>query len=148
MVLVDVAVGLCLDFHQLVPADVGVEVDGHHVGAHVEAHIVAAELLTDHAAADVLAGVLLHVVETAGPVDGAGNGLADFHFFFAGVENHAAFFMDVRHGNAVHRAVVGRLSAALGIESGAVQHHFEPVLSLFTGQHRGGEFLQERVGVI
>ena len=148
VVFIDIAVGLGFNFHQLVPADLGVEVDGHHVGAHVKAHIVAVEVLADHAAADVLAGVLLHVVEASRPVDGAHYSLPDLHFLFTGVENDPALFVDIRHGDAVHLSVVGRLSAALGIEGGAVQHHFEAAFGLLAGEDRGCEFFQKRVLII
>ena len=56
--------------------------------------------------------------------------------------------MNVQNVNAAQRAVVGALSAALGVEGGAVQHH-PP--RLFVGgavQHRGVEPAQERVLIV
>ena len=66
----------------------------------------------------------------------------------AGVIDHAVRLMNVQNINAAQRAVVGALSAALGVEGGAVQHH-PP--RLFVGgavQHRGVEPAQERVLIV
>ena len=96
----------------------------------------------------MLAGVLLHVVKAALPVDLAGDHRADLHFFLTGVENDAAFFVHVRDGHAVQRAVVGGLSAALGVKGGAVQCDEIPVLARLAGEHRGGELPQEGIFIV
>ena len=96
----------------------------------------------------MLAGVLLHVVKAALPVDLASDGLAHGQRLVAGVIDHAVRLMNVQNINAAQRAVVGALSAALGVEGGAVQHH-PP--RLFVGgavQHRGVEPAQERVLIV
>ena len=48
------------------------------------------------------------------PVDGAGDSFPNFHGSVHIVENHAVFFMDVRHSRSVQNAVIGRLSAPSG----------------------------------
>ena len=68
----------------------------------------------------MLSGVLLHVVEPPLPVDGAGDSFPNFHGSVHIVENHAVFFMDVRHSRSVQNAVIGRLSAPLRVEGRAV----------------------------
>ena len=95
------------------PGDVGVVVDGHHVGPQVEAHVVAVVVGAEDAGDDMLSGVLLHMVEAAGPVQGAGDGAAGLHSPVAGVENDAALFVDVGDMGAAQGAVVRRLAADL-----------------------------------
>ena len=89
-----------LRLQSLLPGDGGVVVDGHHLRSQVKAHVVAVKLLTQDAGEDVLPGVLLHVVEPAGPVQGPCDLGPDLHRGGAGVENHAVFLVDVRHQNA------------------------------------------------
>ena len=96
----------------------------------------------------MLAGVLLHMVKPPCPVDEAGDSFPNFHGAIHIVENHAVFFMDVRHRRTVQRAVVGRLSAALRVEGGAVQRDCIAVFSRLTVQHRGGELLQKGIGIV
>ena len=96
----------------------------------------------------MLAGVLLHVVEPPCPVDAAGDGLPNLHFFIQCVENHALFFVDVQHAGVSQSAVIGGLSAALRIEGGAVQRHQKAVFARLTRLNHGGEFRQKRVGVV
>ena len=131
----DDLVGLAFGVQSLLPGDVGVVVDGHHVGTQVEAHVVAAVIRTEDAGDDVLSGVLLHVVEPPGPVDVPGNSLPNFHSSIAGVENDPVFFVDVRDGYLSQCPVVSRLPAALWIEGRAVQHHLKAVFPGLTGQN-------------
>lgn len=144
----DCPVGLFLRGQDLLPGELRVIVDGDGVGPHVEAHIVAVIVPAEDAGEDVLSGVLLHMVEAAGPVDGAIHVFANFHRVFDSVEDHAVFLVDVGDGKAVHRAVVGGLAAAFGIEGGAVQRHQVSALARLTGEDRGGEVPQKGVGVI
>ena len=96
----------------------------------------------------MLAGVLLHVVKAAGPVDLPGEVFANFHRVFDSVENYAVFFMDIGDGKAPQRAVVGGLSTAFGVKGGPVQRHQIPAFARFTGENGGGEGAQEGVLII
>ena len=73
---------------------------------------------------DVFAGVLLHVVETALPVDSAGDralaGIAS-----DGVDDIAVASLDTEHRSFIERAGVAGLAAAFRIERGAVQNDRE-----------------------
>ena len=120
VVFIKILIGLSLDLQQLLPGNIGVEVDGHDVRAHVKSHIVAVKPLADQPGTDMLSGVLLHVVEPPLPVDGTGDSFPNFHGSVHIVENHAVFFMDVRHSRSVQNAVIGRLSAPLRVEGRAV----------------------------
>ena len=120
VVFVKILIGLSLDLQQLLPGNISVEVDGHDVRAHVKSHIVAVKPLTDQPGTDVLSGVLLHMVKPPSPVNGAGDSFPDFHGSVHIVENHAVFFVDVRHHCSVQNAVIGRLSAPLRVEGRAV----------------------------
>ena len=88
------------------------------------------------------------MVEPPGPVDAPQHHLPNFHRLVAGVENDAVLFMDVRDIHGAQGAVVRRLTAALGVEGGAVQHHLEAVFPGFTGQNGGGELRDKGVCVI
>ena len=83
----------------LLPGQLPVVVDGDGVRPQVEAHVAAVVQRTQQAGEDVLAGVLLHVVESAGPVDGALHRGADLHRAAAGVEDHTVLFVDVGDGD-------------------------------------------------
>ena len=120
VVFIKILIGLSLNLQQLLPGNISVEVDGHDVRTHVEPHIIAVKPLADQPGADVLSGVLLHVVEPPTPVDGTGDSFPNFHGSVHIVENHAVFFMDVRHSRSVQNAVIGRLSAPLRVEGRAV----------------------------
>ena len=107
VVFIKVLIGLSLDLQQLLPGNISVEVDGHDVRAHVKSHIVAVKPLADQPGPPT-------------PVDGAGDSFPNFHGSVHIVENHAVFFMDVRHSRSVQNAVIGRLSAPLRVEGRAV----------------------------
>ena len=144
----DGLVGFALRVQGLLPGDVRVIVDGHHIGSQVEAHIVTVVVGAENAGDDMLSGVLLHMVEAAGPVQRTGDGAADFHRLVAGVENDTALFMNIGDMGAAQGAVVRRLAAALGVEGGAVQRDGKAALGRLAAQDRGGEFLQKGVGVV
>ena len=123
VILPDVLVGAALDVQRLLPADVGVVVDGHGVRAHVEAHVVAVEGTAQHTGHDVLAGVLLHVVEPPRPVDMAADLRAHGQRPVAQVGDDAVLLVHVQHPGVPQRAVVGGLPAALRVKGRAVEHH-------------------------
>ena len=84
-ILPDDAVGGKLCLPQALGGDGDAGVHPHGVGADMEAHVLRPEHLVQDAGEDVLAGVLLHLVEAPLPVDGAGDdGTAPF-----GVEHRA-----------------------------------------------------------
>ena len=148
VVFPDVPVGAALDVLHLLPADVGVVVDGHGIRAQVEAHVVAVEGTAQHTGDDVLAGVLLHMIEAARPVDMAADLRAHRQLTVAQVGDDAVLLVYVQHPGIPQRAVVGGLSAALGIEGGTVQHHRKAALHSPAGLHHGGEVLQKGVFVV
>ena len=146
MILPDVSVGLPLHLQHLLPTDVGVIVDGHDVGPHVEAHIVAVEGGAQHPADNMLPGVLLHMVKTPLPVNGAVDGAAHRQRPGAGVADDPVPLLHVRDRHAAKNAVVGGLPTSLRIEGGAVQHHQIPALLLPARQHRSVELPE--IGVL
>ena len=145
----DVAVGPGLHLQHLLPGHGGVIVDGDHVRSHVEAHVVAGKGSAQHTADDVLAGVLLHMVKAAGPVDGAVDGGPHGQGPVAGVEHQAVPLLDVQHRRAAQVAVVRRLAAALRVKGRAVQGHkiCVPLAGPAVGDD-GVELLQKCVPVI
>ena len=107
------------------------------------------EVRADHAADDVLAAVLLHMVKAALPVDIAFHGGTCDQGSIAGVDDDALFFVDVQHLYAAQTSGVGRLATALGIKGSAVKDDEE--LTIFAGltvQNRGGKAAQIRVLLI
>ena len=119
----DDPVGQQLGGGQLVGGDVGaVEVNGAGLGAQVEADGFGGEGADAGLGEDVLAGVLLHVVEAAGPVQAP----VDFTGGqFGGQQVERAFVgrLDVQDGDVVEVAEVAGLAAALRVEGGAVEDH-------------------------
>ena len=95
----------------------------------MEAHVLRPEHLVQDAGEDVLAGVLLHLVEAPLPVDGAGDGGTGLCGLGQGIHrvpDDAVRLVDV--GDMKHRAVgegqrasVGGLTAPFGVEHRAVQ---------------------------
>ena len=114
----------------------------------MEAHVVAGEAGAEHPGNDVLAAVLLHVVEAAVPVDGAGEGGADLHRDIHGVENRAVLLLDVQDLRLAQGAEVTGLAAALRVEGRAVQGHEEAIFAGVTAEDPGGEGFQVGVGVV
>ena len=121
VVFPDVLIGPPLYLQHALPGDLGVVVDGHHVGAHVEAHVVAVVGAAQHTGDDVLAGVLLHMVKAALPVDFAVYGNAHRQGMGAGVADDAIALLHVQHRLAAQPAQVAGLAAALRIKGGAVE---------------------------
>ena len=137
---------LRLSEHDRIPLRLIAVIDGNSIRAHVETHIVAVVVGAEDTRDDMLAGVLLHVVEAALPVNHDRYSFPNFHRILANVENNAVFFMYVRHGDAVQGAVVGRLAAALGIKSGAVENHTISAVNLLARENLGGKLTQ--IGVL
>ena len=115
------------------------EVDAHAVLADAEAHVLAAELLVRDARQNVLARVLLHVVEAARPVDVALHRLAHAHRRGDGVPDHAVLLVHVHDARSAQRAAVGGLTAALGIKGRGGQSGAQHASVLLAGQHGGAE---------
>jgi hypothetical protein len=90
------------------------------VRAQVEAHRVQAEELFKNGRQKMLAGVLLHVVEAAFPIDGA-VGVSGCHGRAQAMSDALAFVDDIDHRPARNRAGIGRLAARSGVERGVVE---------------------------
>ena len=148
VVFIDVLIGARLERKKRFPRNVGVKVDGGDLRAQVEADIVAAVLCADQTGTDVLAGMLLHVVEAPRPVKRAMHRRTGAQRSVAQVRDHAALFTHVKHLYSVEHAAVAWLPAALGVTSGLIQNDRPAALSLLTGEHRGGKFAQKGAGII
>src|SRR5512136_781659 len=70
---------------------------------------------------DVLAGVLLHMVKAAGPVNLAMNLLAFVQLPVQEMDNLFSILKYMDHAGGAQRPPVRRLPAGLGIEAGAVE---------------------------
>ena len=116
----------------LLPGDFGIVVDGDGVRTHVEAHIVTVVISAEDTGENVLAGMLLHMVETPFPVNDTGYSFTNFHVSLNVVENHALFFMDVGHGKTIQCAVVSALPSSFRVEGGAVQSDEKAFFAFFT----------------
>ena len=148
MVLPQVLVGLGLNGQHPLPRDVGIIVDDHLIRAHVEAHIVTVVGAAEHTGDDMLAGMLLHMVEAPRPVELAVDGIAHRQRLIAGVGDDAALFADILHRSTAQHAEVAGLTAALGIEGGGIQHHGEAALALLAGEDGGLKRTQKGVLII
>ena len=115
---------------------------------HVEAHVVAVERLAQHTADDVFAGVLLHMVKAALPVQRTVNGFAWGKGRVADVRDNAVFFPHVADGGTAQRTVVGGLPATFGVKSGLIQHNGKAALTGLTVGDCGVKFPEKRVVVV
>ncbi len=86
-----------------------------------------------------MTGVLLHVVETAVPIDDSPD-FRPIQFLVEKVDNPVPFLEDMRNRGLSQTAPIGRLASGLGIEAGLFEHGgwFPLVCELF--QDASAEF--------
>ena len=137
-VLPDKAVGLGLGLAQPFGTDGDAGVHPHRLAADVKAHVLGPEQPVQRPGQDVFAGVLLHLVEPPGPVDGRlhrragdGGGGKALHR----VPDHPRLFVDVGDGKARpvrqgEKAAVGGLAAPLGVKDRPGQGDEAPAVRL------------------
>ena len=139
-VLNDGVVCDALDFGHLLFCHHATEVAGDDVVVHVKAHVVKAELRVDDPGKDMLARMVLHVVEAPLPIEHALDVLPDLKRLFTIVHDARRRAAHVEHGCAVERAVVRRLSAAFRIKGRVFKHDLEALFAFFARSHLRGEF--------
>ncbi len=97
----------------------------------------------------MLAGVLLHVIEAARPVDLAVDTGADRERPVDEMDQPAVVLVhDVHHGAAAEAAEIVRLAARGRVERGFAERHREAVGARLTGGDLGIELVQVGVGVV
>ena len=94
------------------------------------------ELILGHGGEQVLARVLLHVVEAAGPVQ-AQRGGARLQGRAQVVPDLALALLDLHHGHAVQGAQITGLATPLGVENRVLQDGEGPSLLLAAAQDAG-----------
>ena len=120
----------------------------HGGAADVKPHIVRPEHPVNGPAQNVLAGVLLHVVQPPGPVNPALHRAAHRQRRGGAVQNGALPHAGFGHGHVVQRAGVAGLAAAFRVEGGPVQLHRVPRFPGGAGHHPGGKGLCRGVGFV
>jgi hypothetical protein len=135
------------------------EIDRRGGGSEVKAFGANAEEPIEGGRQDVLPGVLLHMIETARPIDAAVD-LTFSQLPFNDVRDRAVVSIDdVDHPCAAEIAHVVRLPARRRIERGAIEHGHEPSLDsagdrpgtpldALDADHRRVELLRVRIGVV
>ena len=101
------------------------QVDGDHLVAQMEAHGLGAQQLLECLREDVLAGVLLHVVQAAGPVHAAGDGRHPSRgpaSTWSTAPSSSRSWVSIT-ATPFRSPLVARLSAGFRVEAGAVQHY-------------------------
>ena len=121
------------------------EIDAGTLRAQMEAHGMQSEPLFEHGREQMLAGVLLHVIEAAAPIDGALHRLA-IERPDEVVRDALPFVGDVQHRDAGDGPGVAGLAPGSGIKRGAVEVDGAPVRGAF--QDARGELAQVGIGVI
>ena len=114
----------------------------------MKARVVAVVGGAQHSADDVLTGVLLHVVKAPGPVDFPVDDLTHGQCPVTGVENHAVLLLHIQNHRAAQGAVVGGLTAALGVEGGLIQLNQPFFAPRAAGDHLRVKFPEKSVGVV
>ncbi len=97
------------------------DVDRRRLSAQVETHGVRPEQLDQHGREHMLAAVLLHVIEAAGPIDAALD-LRSVHGRLGDMDNALAFLDDLQNRRIGNPAKVVRLAAGSRIEGGSIQY--------------------------
>ena len=143
MVLPDVPVCQQLHFLHVLRCQHGVKVDCHQLMADMEPHIVAVEASAQNAADNVFPAVLLHKVEPPLKIYRTRGLTPNLQRPVAGVVNDAVPLPHIGHRRAAQRAMVGRLAAALRIESRSVQLDLPAVFGFLTAERPSGEFCQK-----
>ena len=96
------------------------QIDGAGVGAHVERHGFRIARHNECLRKDVLARVLLHVVEPARPIEDAAH-FVPRKLSIEDVPHNPILNDDIQHGHALERPLIVRLSAAGRVERGAIE---------------------------
>ena len=148
----DGLVGQPLRLQGLFPGNIRVVINGDGFRPQVKPHVVTVVKAAEDAADDVLPGVLLHVVEAAGPVQGSGGHRTGLHRGGAGVDYRAVLLVNIGNGNLPARgpqnAVVRRLAAPLGVEGRLVQDHLPGLPGGLAGEDGGGELPETGVLIV
>src|ERR1700674_496626 len=132
------------------------QIDGTQFASEMEGNRKQAEAFLKHGGQQVLAGVMLHVVEAAGPVDAAFR-FAEFDGLVNSVDDFVLSIADVDDVGIAQLAEVVWLASGSRIEGGAIQNDF-PGWGFGFGEGRNqsrlttddpcGEFRIERIVVI
>ena len=111
----------------------------------MKTNIVAPPLSVGDAGHDMLAGVVLHQIEAAFPVNLPLHLSAGLQRAVTGVDYPALTLVDLQYLDRPKDAQVIGLTAPLGVESGLVQYYVIASLALYTGLYMGGESGQKWV---
>ena len=155
MVFPDIFICLCFDLQDLFKGNARIIIDRYDILSHVEADIVAVEGAADHAAYDMLTGMLLHMIEAEIPVDNSGNFCSFLYLFLRGnrMPDFALFFLHIKHTDHTsirefQPAAVSKLSAAFRIKSSLVQDNLYFSIPFPHALNRCGKLFQEHVLII
>ena len=146
-VLPDNRVGLVLRRGQLVGRHLARQIDRGHVAPHVETHRLDATGAFECCRQQMLAGVLLHVIDAAGPVDPPGDlrsGLqAAFHHM-----HHVPVvaILDIEDRETAESPRVERLASGRGIKRGAIEDDLRTLARLAAGADKRLEL--PKLGVV
>ncbi len=99
------------------------QIDGAQFASEMERNRGQAEAFLKHGGQQMLAGVLLHVVETAGPVDAA-LGFAEFDGLIHHVDDSVLGVADIDDVGIAHLAEVVWLASGRRIERSLIQNDF------------------------
>ena len=111
----------------------------------MHAHRGKPEQLGDYRREEMLAGVLLHVIEAAVPLDAAPDS-ADTEWGAEEMDDALAFVHDIQNRDVVHPPAIERLTTRGGIEGGAIEVDTGTVTALI--DHIRVELAKVGVGVI
>ena len=116
-----------------------VKVNCDDIVIHVETHVLVLEFRVHKAGKDVLSGVVLHVIETAFPVDLSFDFGACLEGLIGVMNNDALHTAHIGHLSGTERSMVCRLAAAFRVKRGVVKHYFKSVLPFTARSHSGCE---------
>ncbi len=112
-----------------------IKINRNRFFSHVETYIVTVVSAADNTGKDMLAGMVLHEVEPAFPVQTAFHFRPRFKRLVRRMQYYAVLFMYVQHCRAAQRPMVSGLSASLRVKIRPVQRNKKMFFFLLAIQH-------------
>ena len=141
MILPYIPVGLQFQLLQILRRNLPVKIDDDHFRPHMKSHIIAAVFLMNHAADNMLPGMLLHQVKPPLPVDDPMHRRSLRKRRFHRMPDFSLLLLHIRHRNLIQRSQIAGLSSSLRVKYRPVQPNLIPFFCPAALQHRAVKLL-------
>ena len=144
----DFPVDFLLDLLKLFPGENAAEINGDHVASHMKAHVIVPIRLMDQSAHHVLAGMLLHQVESPLPVDLSFHFCSRFQRFLCIMDQFPLFLLNVCDSDIVQGTQIAGLPAAFRIKGALIQKDPVALICFPAFRHCAPELLYINVFIV